>query len=126
MSEPRWKNKEEYEKWKAEGRPPIQPVQSEPVQSKLNQPPGQIDKKFWTITLKAAGILVILFFVIYMAGAYIKFIYAVTAIAIAALLFLLLREVLLWYWRVNHVIKRFDMIIERLDEILYRDDKPEH
>lgn len=48
------------------------------------------------------------------------YIILIIVIAVCALLFLLLRSLMLWYWRVNDVIIRQENIIERLD--LLRED----
>lgn len=47
-------------------------------------------------------------------------IYIVFAIAVCALLFILFRSLMLWYWRINDIILRQENIIERLD--LMRED----
>lgn len=38
----------------------------------------------------------------------------ISAIIITALVFLLIREVLLWYWKINMIVKKLEMILEQL------------
>ena len=40
---------------------------------------------------------------------------AVIVVIVAA--FLLFREIILWYWRVNHIVERLDQILSELKRI---------
>lgn len=119
MTEPKWKSKEEYEQWKEERR-------KSGIAIPVTAPAHKTDVNFWVITsLKAVSIIAVLSFIIYMSMQYDKFLPVIIILAIVPAIFLLIRELLLWYWRINHIVQRLDAIIDRLEYLApYQDNKP--
>lgn len=116
---PEFKNRAEYEAWKknqTEKKADVSNPASESPQTTEKQP-RKIEWKFW---ISVAAVIIVIFIM----GFYLKTVTAINLInaiiflSIFTALFLILREIFLWYWKINKIVEKLDGVIVELKKIV--------